>query len=109
MACAFGDCPSEQQQQLTDCVQFPEACTPPKDPFRKCVAECLTKKAGRTVVVSGATYAAAYAAVVALAPEITVPATIIVVAVKKKYGVYYITAKIVWSAVDCYRQCECQQ
>ena len=78
----------------------------PQDPRVSCVITCLTKKAEKTVVVSGITYAAAYVAVTLAAPEISVPVTIIVVAVKKQYGIYYMTAKIVWTVSDCVKQCQ---
>lgn len=78
----------------------------PGSPKATCIAQCLAKSASKAVVVSGATYAAAYAAVLLLAPEVTVPATIIIVAGKQRYGIYYITAKIVYTLNDCTKQCD---
>jgi RHS repeat-associated protein len=51
---------------------------PPPSPEPPCVVKCLAKAMGKTVIVAGATQAAAYAAIALLAPEITVPVTIII-------------------------------
>jgi RHS repeat-associated protein len=78
----------------------------PIDPKVDCVIKCLTKEGAKTVVVTGATYAAAYAAAMLLAPEITLPATVLVLSIKYQFGTYYLTVKFVWTVYDCMKECK---
>jgi RHS repeat-associated protein len=78
----------------------------PRQP-NSCFAECLGRKGGTALIATFVTAAAAYAFVTLVAPEITVPATIIVVAVLQQGRQYYYVYKVTSAVIDC--QCECNR
>jgi hypothetical protein len=72
-----------------------------------CFLKCMLKKEGKMVVGVGLTQAAAYAFIEIAAAEIAVPVTIIYVAVQQRFGMYVVTAKLVYFAYECNKECSC--
>jgi RHS repeat-associated protein len=90
------------------CDTYGGGCVAPPPPNEPddCLGRCLAKKATKSLVATAATYAAAYAMVTLLAPEITVPATLIIVPIYTRIRVYYAIYKVTDAVIDC--ECECR-